>query len=117
MKNITASEQSIKILDFLDWLRLHVKLLNEDKLKEEFKKLYGNREIELPSHIITINDSYTSPFSTWTNGYLTKVRLNNDNFEFYHDWWIYGWISFDKVKEKYPCAACKIEFLINYLIK
>ena len=117
MKNHIALEQSIKIIDFLDWLRLHVKLLNEDKLKEEFKKLYGNREIELPSHIITINDSYTSPFSSGSNGYLTKVRLNNDNFEFYHDWWSYGWISFDEVKEKYPCAAYKIESLINYLIK
>ena len=86
-------------------------------IKEEFKKLYGNREVKLPSSILTINDSYASPFSSGSNGYLTKVRLNKDNFEFYHDWWSYGWISFDEVKEKYPYAACKIESLINYLIK
>lgn len=86
--------------------------------KEEFKKLYGNREIELPFHIITINDSYASPFSSGSDGYLTKVRLNKeDNFEFYHDWWDYGWISFDEVKEKYPRAARCVESLINYLSK
>ncbi len=84
---------------------------------EEFKKLYGNREIDLPSHIITINDNHSSPFSSGANGYLTKVRLNKDNFEFYHDWWNYGWISLDEVKEKYPCAACKVKSLIDYLIK
>ena len=86
-------------------------------IKEEFKKLYGDREIKLPSRIITINDNYASPFSSGSNGYLTKVRLSKDNFEFYHDWWDYGWISFDEVKEKYPCAACEIESLINHLIK
>ena len=86
-------------------------------IKEAFKKLYGDREIELPSPVLTINDSYASPFSSGANGYLTKIRLNKDNFEFYHDWWSYGWISFDEVKEKYPCAACKVESLINHLIK
>ena len=85
-------------------------------IKEEFKKLYGNEEVNLPSHILTINDSYASPFSSGTNGYLTKVRLNKDSFEFYHNWWAYGWISFDEVKEKYPCAACEIESLLKYLI-
>jgi len=86
-------------------------------IKEKFKKLYGNSEVKLPSHILTINDSYASPFSSGSNGYLTKVRLNKeDNFEFYHNWWAYGWISFDEVKEKYPCAACKIESSIKYLI-
>lgn len=29
-------------------------------IKEAFKKLYGDREIELPSPLLTINDSYTS---------------------------------------------------------
>ena len=86
-------------------------------IKEKFKKLYGNREVELPSHVLTINDNYASPFSSGSNGYLTKIRLNNNNFEFYHNWWSYGWISFDEVKEKYPYAACKVESLINHLIE
>lgn len=87
-------------------------------ITEEFKKLYGDREVKLPSHVLTINDSHASPFSSGANGYLTKVRLNKeDNFEFYHDWWAYEWISFDMVKEKYPCAACEVESLINHLIK
>lgn len=85
--------------------------------EEKFKKLYGDREIDLPSDVLTINDSYASPFSSGSNGYLTKIRLNKDNFEFYHNWWRYGWISFDEVKEKYPCAASKVESLINHLIK
>lgn len=88
-----------------------------EKIKEKFKKLYEDRKIELPFHVLTINDNYASPFSSGSNGYLTKIRLNKDNFEFYLDWWSYGWISFDEVKEKYPCAACKIESLINHLIK
>ena len=83
-------------------------------IKEEFKKIYGNKEIELSPHIITINDSHASSFSSGSNGYLTKIRLNKENnFEFYHDWWEYEWISFDEVKEKYPYAACKIESLIK----
>jgi hypothetical protein len=45
-------------------------------IKEKFKKLYGNEEVKLPSHILTINDSCASPFSSGDNGYLTKVRLS-----------------------------------------
>ena len=86
-------------------------------ITEKFKKLYGDREIELPSHVLTIKDNYASPFSSGSNGYLTKIRLNKDNFEFYHNWWSYGWISFNEIKEKYPCAACEVESLINHLIK
>lgn len=87
-------------------------------IKEKFKKLYGNREVKLPCQIMTIFDNYASPFSSGGNGYLTKVRLNKeDNFEFYHDWWDYGWLSSDEVEEKYPCAACKVKSLINWLVR
>lgn len=94
-------------------------MTSEDKmllLKEKFKKLYGSSEVKLPSSILTIYDSYASPFSSGSNGYLTKIRLNKDNCEFYHDWWNYGWLSFDEVKEKYPHTVCKIKSLIKCLI-
>jgi len=90
----------------------------KEKFAEEFKKLYGNKEVELPSHILTINDNYASPFSSGSNGYLTKVRLNKDDkFEFYHDWWAYRWISFNEVKEKYPHTVSEIESLIESLVE
>lgn len=85
-------------------------------LKDSFLEKYGEDEVKLPFEILTIQDNYAGPFSSGSNGYLTKVRLKNGEFEFYHNWWNYGWLSFEEIRKQYPCAACKLENCIKYLI-
>lgn len=85
--------------------------------KKDFEKKYGNSEVELQHHILTIFDSYPSPFSSGSNGYLTKVRLRNGEFEFYHDWWAYEWLTESDVMHNYPDAYCKLNNEINLLLK
>jgi len=85
-------------------------------IKEKFKEKYGNKEVELPVSVLTIRDNYPSPLCSGSNGYLTKVRIRNDEFEFYHNWWAYGWLSFEDIKLKYPDASCKLYQIVNSLI-
>ena len=85
-------------------------------IEEKFKEKYGNNEVELPVSILTIRDNYPSSFCSGSNGYLTKVRIRNDEFEFYHNWWAYGWLTVDEIKKEYPYAARKLDKAINCLI-
>ena len=85
--------------------------------KTIFERKYGSNKVELPHHILTIFDSYSSPFSSGSNGYLTRVRLRNGNFEFYHDWWAYEWLTESEVRDKYPDAYCKLSYEIDLLLK
>lgn len=85
-------------------------------VKERFKEKYGDKEIRLPSAILTIKDDYASPLCSGSNGHLTKVRLREGKFEFYHDWWAYGWLTTEEIKKDYPCAACKLDDTINSLV-
>lgn len=73
----------------------------------KFKNKYGDKEVKLPYEILTVYDSYASPFSSGSNGYITKVRVRNGVLEFYHNWWAYGWFSYNEMNEKYPCQVCK----------
>jgi len=72
---------------------------------QKFKNKYGDREIELERQVMTIYDSYPSPFSSGSNGYITKARLNNGTLEFYHNWWRYGWFSYEEMHKDYPRAV------------
>ena len=83
--------------------------------EEIFLKKYGNNEIKLPCNILTIRDNYASPFSSGSNGYLTKVRVKNSKFEFYHDWWNYGWSTKEEIKKEYPHVIRKLNKVIELL--
>ena len=83
---------------------------------EAFKEKYKEQEVKLSPAIMTIYDSYPSPLSSGSNGYLTKIRVRNNKFEVYHDWWSYGWLSIEEVERKYPCASCKLNQAINALL-
>jgi hypothetical protein len=77
------------------------------KEKQFFGK-YGNNEIELPKPICVIKDNYPSPFSSGANGYITKLRIHNNQLEYYLDWWNYGW--YPTTDHKYDEA---IELALN----
>lgn len=66
-----------------------------NKLKEEFKKKYGTKEVKLPNPIIIERDRECG------NAYLEKLRINpnTNEFEWYKDYWDYGWRKEREVKE------------------
>lgn len=73
-------------------------------LTEEFFKKFGNEEIILPRKIMVIRDDYAGPFSSGSNGYISKLRINpsTKELEYYLSWWAYGW---NKATDgKYPDA-------------
>ena len=84
--------------------------------KDKFYQKYGEKEVKLPWKILTIRDNYPGPLSSGSNGYLTKVRLKDGKFEFYHDWWDYGWLQFNEIEKQYPHTLLEIEECINTLI-
>ena len=64
--------------------------------KELFVKKYGvGVEVKVPVPPTTIRDNEPSPFSSGSNGSITKLRVNKDTLqlEYYHNWWSYGWYS------------------------
>lgn len=72
-------------------------------LTEEFFKKFGNQEIILPREIMVIRDD-CGPFSSGSNGYISKLRINpsTKELEYYLNWWAYGW---NKATDgKYPDA-------------
>lgn len=79
--------------------------MNTELYTKRFKGKYGDSEIELSSPVITVYDNHSDPFSSGSNGYITKARVKNDVLEFYHDWWDYGWYSYKVMCEKYPDAV------------
>jgi len=81
-----------------------------------FKKKYGDKIVELPRSILTIKDDYPCTFCSGSNGYLTKVRIKDNKFEFYHDWWAYGWLTVSDIYSKYPDAASQLKSVINNLV-
>lgn len=70
-----------------------------------FLAKYGENEIKLPHPVLTISDNKPDPFSSGSFGYLTKARINEGMLEFYHDWWAYGWMTYEEAKQKYPCPT------------
>ena len=58
-----------------------------NKLKEEFKKKYGTKEVKLPKPIVLDVDSMTG------TSFLSKLRINpdTDEFEWWKEDWDYGW--------------------------
>lgn len=78
---------------------------------------YGESEIDLPKGILTIRDDYPSPFSSGSNGYITTVRVKNNQFEFYHDFWGGGWMSRKEVDNKFPHAGKRLDKMIRILIQ
>lgn len=85
-------------------------------MEKRFIEKYGDKEVELPYPIMTIYDNYASPFSSGSNGYLKKVRVRNGKFEFYHDWWRYGWLTMEEIREQYPKAYGKLSSAISSLL-
>lgn len=85
-------------------------------MEKRFIEKYGDKEVELPYPIMTIFDDYPSPFSSGSNGYLEKVRVRNGKFEFYHDWWRYGWLTMEEIREQYPKAYKKLNSAISSLL-
>lgn len=81
-----------------------------------FFKKYGDAEVKLPVDILTIKDDQCGPFSSGSNGHLTKIRLKSGQFELYHSWWAYGWLTIDEVKKQYPHTICMVEKCIKELL-
>ena len=92
------------------------------KRAEEAERLVGLRlverirgtEVKLPRPVLTIYDSYPDPFSSGSNGYITKVRVRSNALEFYHDWWDYGWKSYSEMKK---INSQSVKEVIRILIK
>lgn len=87
-----------------------------ENFTEMFKKKYGGKGVKLPVHIMTIRDDYPCALCSGDNGYLTKVRIKDNKFEFYHDWWAYGWLTVSDIELKYPDAASQLESVISNLV-
>ena len=66
-----------------------------NKLKEEFKKKYGTKEVKLPKPFVLDVDSMTG------TSFLSKLRINpdTDEFEWWKEDWDYGWYSERMTKE------------------
>ena len=80
----------------------------KEQLTEVFKAMYEEGiEVQVPKPVITIRDNYASPFSSGSNGYINKLRINKQTheLEYYHDWWNYGW--FNKGYSKQVIRALK----------
>ena len=78
------------------------------RLIELFKQKYGvGFEVKLPRPIMTIFDNYPSPFSSGSCGYMKKLRIDpeTEEFQYYHDWWAYGWNEYDEYMEKHGVDA------------
>jgi len=73
-----------------------------NKTIKKFEDKYGKQEVKLPKPIEVINDSHPSPFSSGSNGYITKLRVKDGKLEYYLNWWAYGW--YDANDGKYPQA-------------
>ena len=60
-----------------------------NKLKEEFKKKYGTKEIELHPHVQLARRDHDSGGEP----YMTKLRINPNNgeLEWYKNYWDFGW--------------------------
>ena len=72
-------------------------------LIEEFKNKwsFAGREVKVPNPPITIRD--TEGFhASGSNGYMTKLRINPNTgkFEYWHDWWSYGWFDDDQYRSQ-----------------
>ncbi len=72
---------------------------------ESFKKKYGDKEVELERPVMSVCDNSPEPFSSGSNGYITKVRVKNSTLEFYHNWWRYGWFSYEEMHKDYSRAV------------
>lgn len=72
-----------------------------NKLIECFKKKYPffGHEVIVPNPPLTIDD--TKGFhASGGCGHITKLRINpkTTRFEYWHDWWSYGWFDDDEYK-------------------
>lgn len=65
-----------------------------------FLRKYGNKEVNLKDQILTIDDHYS--WGSGSVGYLTAVRVRNNKFEYYHNWWAGGWQTEDQLIKDYP---------------
>jgi hypothetical protein len=77
---------------------------------QDFINKYGEKTVvkfDRPG-VMTIRDDYASPFSSGRNGYITEVRVENGELQFYHNWWAYGWISEEELRKKYPRAHSEV---------
>lgn len=80
-----------------------------ETLIEEFKNkwAFAGHEVNVPNPPLTIRD--TEGFhASGSNGYMTKLRINPNTgkFEYWHDWWSYGWCDDDQYRSQ-KIAALK----------
>lgn len=65
-----------------------------------FLRKYGNKEVNLKDQIPTIDDHQS--WGSGSVGYLTAVRVRNNKFEYYHNWWAGGWQTEGQLIKDYP---------------
>jgi len=78
-----------------------------------FQTKYGEgNEVKVPSPVLTVYDNYANPFSSGSNGYITKLRINKSThkFEYFHDWWAYGWEFDAKYTDEAICALEQVTY-------
>lgn len=86
-------------------------------LKEEFIKRFGHLEVKLKNEIPIYQG-----FETGT-AYLSRIRWNGKYFEWYKEFWDYGWEDDQDVFYSYAiealsdCLNVKIETEIKYNIE
>lgn len=87
------------------------------KLKEMFIEKFGaNKEVSLNEPI--------EIYHSWDVGsaYMTKIRYNGKEFEYYKDYWSWGWKNDQSVFNRYAltalsdCLGVKVKTKTEYFI-
>lgn len=76
-----------------------------NKLKEEFKKKYGTKEVKLPNPIVLYSDRECG------TAFLNKLHINpeTNEFEWYKEYWDYGWYP-ERMKEEFHKTFANVWF-------
>lgn len=80
---------------------------------KRFMERYGDEEMTLSRPILTIRDNYATALSSGSNGYITKVRVRDSQFEFYHNFWGGGWLTLEDFKKKFPRPYYQLKNLLE----
>ena len=71
------------------------------QLINKFLERFGDQEVSIPNGgLCVIHDCHANPFSSGSNGYITKLRVRNNTLEYYLDWWDYGWKADNKYQDE-----------------
>jgi len=85
------------------------------KLKAMFIDKFGEREVELTNKV------FLAEHTDCGSEYLSKIRYNGKQFEWYKDFWDYGWETTQKEINEHAIEifsdALGLEIEIGYFIK